>query len=597
TNRTAIQCFSRYQSHVNKNFVKSFWTPEEDDHLINIVNLLRIDNYIPWSKVCFYMDGRKRHQIINRYERSISREVNRSPWTTQEDAMLIACIKKFGYHWSKMREFFPQRSLHSMRERYFNNLDPELKIGDWSKEEDQKLIRLVKEIGYGKWSKIANEMPGRTDNMCLMRTSLLIHHSKGLQFHSSEDEDDDDDPDKILKIIKPVAPTKNCVFKNNKLKTIQNNAMNTLLNAMKKLLPELSNGFNLEKFDFPSLSLYLLRGIYKELFSNGHKKENICWESETQRRRRKVKKECPESDDEVSKSRFKNPEDNGEQGSDSEEIDNLIKQCQKEEEEGKLDPAKHRWLRKLLEQKFREAASVSLSFTRKKNLAMNGRETAECSLYRSFLYKNYRCLRPSKSDLDIENVTFNGIDYSVTLADVVYHFVQSPISEIETMILSPNVMTLNAMEVLEATKPRMENMSKFVDHSLPYIQYVTGDDDNCSKCLFCHSIEKKESQELQQERFKAVLKSMKENYIVVDGDLENDVACETASEDATSKCICDELVKSKEAVTLFIKRFFSLFLWPTLLSGAEMSQQQENLICTGERSKYFCGTTSRYSMR
>jgi hypothetical protein len=55
------------------------------------------------------------------------------------------------------------RSGKQCRERYHHHLQPNLKKGDWSKEEDNIITIMQSEIG-NQWSKIARELPGRTDN-------------------------------------------------------------------------------------------------------------------------------------------------------------------------------------------------------------------------------------------------------------------------------------------------------------------------------------------------------------------------------------------------------------------------------------------------
>ncbi|GIY91916.1 snRNA-activating protein complex subunit 4 [Caerostris extrusa] len=72
-----------------------------------------------------------------------------------------------------MIEFFPERNAYLCRERYVNMIDPSINHSLWSKEEDLKMIDLIKKYGFGKWAKIAREMPGRTDNMCLTRGRTL----------------------------------------------------------------------------------------------------------------------------------------------------------------------------------------------------------------------------------------------------------------------------------------------------------------------------------------------------------------------------------------------------------------------------------------
>ncbi|CAL1292289.1 unnamed protein product, partial [Larinioides sclopetarius] len=148
TGRSAIQCFERYQKCLNKALRKKYWTPQEDAKLLHLVESNRIGDFIPWNIVCSQMEGRERHQVINRYERTINNRNKRSPWSRQEDAMLLMCVKKFGAHWTRMKEYIPGRNPYNIRERYVNILDPYIKCGPWTKAEDLKLTELVQEYGY-----------------------------------------------------------------------------------------------------------------------------------------------------------------------------------------------------------------------------------------------------------------------------------------------------------------------------------------------------------------------------------------------------------------------------------------------------------------
>jgi hypothetical protein len=53
--------------------------------------------------------------------------------------------------------------------RWQKVLNPELVKGPWTKEEDEKIIELVKELGAKQWSKIAMQLPGRIGKQCRER--------------------------------------------------------------------------------------------------------------------------------------------------------------------------------------------------------------------------------------------------------------------------------------------------------------------------------------------------------------------------------------------------------------------------------------------
>jgi len=57
--------------------------------------------------------------------------------------------------------------------RWSKVLNPELVKGHWTAQEDACVIRLVKELGPKKWSKIASYLPGRIGKQCRERYDIM----------------------------------------------------------------------------------------------------------------------------------------------------------------------------------------------------------------------------------------------------------------------------------------------------------------------------------------------------------------------------------------------------------------------------------------
>ncbi|KFQ93024.1 snRNA-activating protein complex subunit 4, partial [Nipponia nippon] len=174
TNRTPFQCLQKYQVY-NKDLKRKEWTKDEDRMLLELVQEMRVGSHIPYKKIAYYMEGRDSAQLIYRWTKSVDPSLKKGPWTPEEDAMLLAAVKKYGARdWYKIRTEVPGRSDAQCRDRYLKALHCDVKKGKWSLEEEEQLIELVQKHGLGHWSKIASELPHRTGSQCLSKWKLMI---------------------------------------------------------------------------------------------------------------------------------------------------------------------------------------------------------------------------------------------------------------------------------------------------------------------------------------------------------------------------------------------------------------------------------------
>ncbi|KAL8149493.1 transcription factor MYB36-like [Apium graveolens] len=92
--------------------------------------------------------------------------VKRGPWSPEEDAKLKSYIETFGTgnNWIALpQKIGLKRCGKSCRLRWLNYLRPDIKHGGFSEEEDNIICSLYISIG-SRWSIIAAQLPGRTDN-------------------------------------------------------------------------------------------------------------------------------------------------------------------------------------------------------------------------------------------------------------------------------------------------------------------------------------------------------------------------------------------------------------------------------------------------
>lgn len=89
-------------------------------------------------------------------------ELKRTPFSKEEDAIIVAGMEA-NKSWSDIATLLPGRIAEQVRERWINVLDPDLKKGPWTDEENEILFRAQAEMG-NQWVKIARLLPGRSEN-------------------------------------------------------------------------------------------------------------------------------------------------------------------------------------------------------------------------------------------------------------------------------------------------------------------------------------------------------------------------------------------------------------------------------------------------
>jgi hypothetical protein len=90
----------------------------------------------------------------------------RRTWTLEEDKRLIEYIKANGAKdWGKAAKAVKTKTNNQCSQRWNKALDPSIKKGPWSMQEDRLLIELVQQYGY-KWKRISKQVPGRTGKQC-----------------------------------------------------------------------------------------------------------------------------------------------------------------------------------------------------------------------------------------------------------------------------------------------------------------------------------------------------------------------------------------------------------------------------------------------
>ncbi|XP_067291509.1 myb-related protein A isoform X3 [Pseudorasbora parva] len=91
-------------------------------------------------------------------------------WSRDEDEKLKKLVEQQGTDsWKLIANYFPTRTDGQCQHRWQKVLNPELVKGPWTKEEDQRVIELVHKYGPKRWSVIAKHLQGRIGKQCRER--------------------------------------------------------------------------------------------------------------------------------------------------------------------------------------------------------------------------------------------------------------------------------------------------------------------------------------------------------------------------------------------------------------------------------------------
>jgi hypothetical protein len=136
------------------------WSDNDDSKLIG---LARKFNEKHWREISDNFANKNPLQCFSRYKR-IKPGIIKGSWTKEEDDQIVQLVKVYGKSWSKISKILISRNGKQIRDRYINVLDPFIKKGKFSEDEDQKLIELYYKYGP-KWSTISKFFPNRTADM------------------------------------------------------------------------------------------------------------------------------------------------------------------------------------------------------------------------------------------------------------------------------------------------------------------------------------------------------------------------------------------------------------------------------------------------
>lgn len=165
--RSHVQCLQRWNKVLKPGLRKGPWTEEEDGILTSLVEG---NDQVNWTDVSAQIFGRSAKQCRERWYFNLDPRIKKGEWTEEEDNTLINAQLKHGNRWAHISTLLPGRTENAVKTRFKSIM--RAKKREWSAEEDDQLLQLQRSLG-SKWEEIAKKMPNRTKNAVKTRFKTL----------------------------------------------------------------------------------------------------------------------------------------------------------------------------------------------------------------------------------------------------------------------------------------------------------------------------------------------------------------------------------------------------------------------------------------
>ncbi|KAL3228987.1 Myb-like DNA-binding protein BAS1 [Nakaseomyces bracarensis] len=181
----------------NRKASKNYWSKEDDTKLGQLVNeeLVRLglangisdlknihdslhySRKIRWDNILFAFKNKYRTPKLlrKRWISALDPNIKRGKWTPEEDEKLVKAYEKLGPKWLDISSEILGRTEDQCSKRYIEILGPSSKerLREWTLEEELSLISKVKKYGT-KWRTISSEMVNRPSLTCRNRWRRII---------------------------------------------------------------------------------------------------------------------------------------------------------------------------------------------------------------------------------------------------------------------------------------------------------------------------------------------------------------------------------------------------------------------------------------
>ncbi|KAJ3436467.1 transcription factor myb3r-4 [Anaeramoeba flamelloides] len=155
-----LQLFSEIKKQQEES--QNLWDKDQDEKLISLVDLHKEKQ---WGKISKEFENFDQIDCLLRHRKITNVTTKKGSWNSAEDQLLLRCVERLGNTvWPQVSGLLPGRNPKQCRERWRNQLNPNINRGPFTKEEEELLIKKQAELGT-RWCVLSTFFKGRPDNM------------------------------------------------------------------------------------------------------------------------------------------------------------------------------------------------------------------------------------------------------------------------------------------------------------------------------------------------------------------------------------------------------------------------------------------------
>ncbi|GAP82651.2 putative myb transcription protein [Rosellinia necatrix] len=162
------------------------WTEEEDSILHEqVMKHYGAGEVKDWNRIADQLPGRTNKDCRKRWINQVCGGLRKGSWKEDEDKRLLDAMSIHGQKWTLVANSVGSRSADQCAKRWQHSLDPNLERGNWTAEEDEKLLKYVRKYGR-EWKRIQQDhYAKRSRNDLKNRYTILSRKLENITASSS----------------------------------------------------------------------------------------------------------------------------------------------------------------------------------------------------------------------------------------------------------------------------------------------------------------------------------------------------------------------------------------------------------------------------